>query len=512
MEPLLEILKSIGRPRLLVLGDLILDRYTWGNAERVSPEAPVLVLAADAQEARLGGASSVASLLRGLDAEVALAGVIGDDTDGQTVGRLLEEVGIDQGLVLADPARPTTTKERFIGRAASRHPHQILRVDHELCDTIPSVLEERLARSIIARLNEFQAVLVSDYKKGVCTPGLLRVTILAAKDLGLPVLIDPARITDYERYQGATLLVPNRAEAALATGQPKIGTPEDALAAARHLRKRFDTRAVIVKLDSDGMAVVSAEGGEVHIPTRPRDVHDVTGAGDMVLAVLGLTQASGIGLADAVRLANAAAGLEVQRLGVAPVTRGEIQSELAPRTSTVKSKPPATKFVSLDELEIMAESYRQERRSVVMTNGCFDLLHVGHATYLEEAARLGDVLVVAVNSDRSVRRLKGPSRPVIPQEDRARLLAALECVDHVLVFDEATPHELLRRIRPDVLVKGGTYTKEEVVGREVVASYGGRVCVTDAVPSVSTTKILAAIGQPHVSAEFRETEEFSCED
>jgi D-beta-D-heptose 7-phosphate kinase/D-beta-D-heptose 1-phosphate adenosyltransferase len=495
MHALVNILNGLGHPRLLVLGDLILDRYTWGHAERVSPEASVLILSADREEVRLGGAASVASLLRGLDAEVALAGIVGDDANGAVVRRLLGEGRIDQELVLTDPSRPTTTKERFVGRKASRFAHQILRVDHETCQPIRYSLEEQLAQGIIARLNDFQAVLVSDYQKGVCTPGLLRVVIQATKDRGLSVLVDPARIADYQRYQGATLLVPNRAEAAFAIGQATINTTEEAMAAARHLRKHTEAQAAIVKLDSDGMVYALADGQTEHIATRPRDVHDVTGAGDMVLAVLGLAQAEGVCLDDAIRLANVAAGLEVQRLGVALVAREEIETDLTEKLVAKNAKRQAPKFVTLDEMEALANAYRQQRRSIVLTNGCFDLLHVGHVRSLEQAARLGDILIAAVNSDRSVRELKGSDRPVICQDDRAQLLASLACVDHVLTFDEPTPQELVRRIRPDVLVKGGTYSKQEVVGHEFVESYGGQVVVTDAVPGVSTTNILAAVHQ-----------------
>jgi len=482
-----EALRHIGSPRVLVVGDLILDRYTWGNAQRVSPEAPVLVLNQDHEESRLGGAASVACLLRGLDAEVALAGVLGDDGEASILLKLLEDAKVQPLCILSDPARPTTTKQRLLGRCGGRHPHQMLRVDRELSAPLDPEQQARLAAAVTRRLEQFQVLLISDYAKGVCTPRLLETAIRAARERNIPVLVDPARIADYARYRGASLLAPNRTEAGLATGRT-IGTVDDALAAAETLRETCAARAVIVKLDRDGMVLVNAEGRQEHIPTTPREVHDVTGAGDMVLAMLGLTQAAGMPLAASIRLANVAAGIEVQRLGVAAVSRGEIQTELL-RASVFSPK----KLVTLDEMALLAESYRVAGRTIVLTNGCFDLLHVGHATYLEEASRLGDVLVVAVNSDRSVRELKGPDRPVIPEHDRAALLAALEVVDHVLVFDEDTPHQLLRRLRPDVLVKGGTYTAAEVVGREVVAGYGGRVCVTAQVESVSTTRILASV-------------------
>lgn len=501
------ILQSVGSPHILVVGDLILDRYTWGDVERVSPEAPVLVLDADSQEVRLGGAASVAALLRGLDVPVTLAGVLGDDPAAGVVRDLLDEVHVDHGLTLSNAGRPTTTKERFVGRAASRHPHHILRVDHETREPLSPEWSERLVRSILDRLAEHQALLISDYHKGVCTPQLLATVIAAARSRGLPVLVDPARIPDYSRYRGATLLAPNRTEAALASGRP-IRRPDDALDAGRRLCQTCGVEAAVVKLDSDGMVVTYANGSGQHVPTRSRPVHDVTGAGDMVLGVLGLCQAAGVPLVESVRLANVAAGLEVERFGVAPVRRDEILAELgiaesvrgglsqfsSDENGTVPLRSAhLPKRVTLDDLVKLAQAYRRTGETMVFTNGCFDLLHVGHVAYLEQASKLGDVLVVAVNSDRSVRAIKGPHRPILSQDDRAAMLAALECVDHVLIFDDETPRELLRCLHPDVLVKGGTYRREDVIGREVVESYGGRVAVTGSTPSVSTTAIVDAI-------------------
>ncbi len=492
MADLAGILQRLAAPRMLVVGDLILDRYVWGEAERVSPEAPVLVLRSDRQEARLGGAASVAGLLRGLDVEVVLAGVVGDDVGGHTLRRLLTEDRIDVSTVRLDPDRPTTTKERFIGRTANRSAsggHQILRVDYEVREPLSSELERQLADAAFACLAECQALLIADYHKGVCTPTLLSQLIGAARDRGIPVLVDPARTADFSRYAGATVLVPNRLEAEWGTGR-KIRTSADAVAAARDLLAQYAPQAIVLKLDREGMVVARRDEEPIVFPTRPRDVYDVTGAGDMVLAMLGLCLASGIDLPTAIPLANTAAGLEVERLGVVPVTRSEICAELqrAPHSLT-------DKLVTADQMERLAEQYRRQGKSVVFTNGCFDLLHVGHVNYLLDAAQLGDILVVAVNSDASVRRLKGADRPVISQDSRAALLAALACVDHVLGFAEDTPHTLLRQIRPDVLVKGGTYRVEEVVGRETVEEYGGRVCVVGCVEGVSTTEILDSIQQ-----------------
>lgn len=396
---------NVAGKRILVFGDLILDRYTWGNAERISPEAPIPVLAADEREVRPGGAASVAAsvaaLLRGLAAQVAVAGVVGRDVDGRVVRRLIEEADVDQRLVVDDSGRPTTCKERFVGRAAGRHPHQILRVDRESRAPLDRELEQHLGKSIVARLEEFDAVLVSDYDKGVCTARLLSEVIAGARALELPVIVDPARIGDYAKYRHATLLKPNRVEAELATGR-QIVTPDDAVDVGSALCETCDARAVVVTLDADGMALVQKDlvqkdlvqkdpvrrghSGEV-VSTRPRAVYDVTGAGDTVLAVLGLAvlglaQAGGLDLPEAVRLANVAAGLQVQRLGVAPVSWDEIQAELSPARGAEEQKT-----VTLDEMANLARAYRGAGQTVVFTNGCFDLLHAGHAAYLQEAAR-----------------------------------------------------------------------------------------------------------------------------
>ena len=486
-------IQKLGRPRLLVLGDIMLDRYTWGRAERISPEAPVMVMQAEACDVRLGGAGAVAGLLRGLEAEVALAGVVGEDQEGQTVRQLLEELAIGSRTVLTDGNRCTTLKERFLAQVEHRQAHQILRVDREQAQPLAPDLADFLFAEIERELPNVRAVLISDYAKGTCSPALLTRVIGQARQYGLPVLIDPARMSDYSRYRGATVLKPNRRETELATGCP-IRTSEDGLAAGRELVRRYALQAAIITLDAEGLVLATADGFAKHVPTQPRAVCDITGAGDMTLAALGLCLAAGWSLRESVRLANVAAGLEVERLGVVPVTRQEIADCLQQLDRRFQSdrRPEADgKLVTLDVMNALASAYRRDGKTVVFTNGCFDLLHIGHVTYLQQAAALGDVLVVAVNSDESVRRLKGPERPIVPQHERAALLAALACVDHVLIFEEATPHRLLECIRPDVLVKGGTTTA--VVGSEIVTSYGGAVRILDAVGDVSTTQIVTTI-------------------
>lgn len=494
MSDLISVFARLGRPRVLVLGDLILDRYTWGNAERVSQEAPVILLRSDKREVRLGGAANVCHMLRGLEAEVTCAGVVGADDEGRLVRRLLKEQGVDESLVLYDDQRPTTVKERFMGRAQGRHPHQILRVDTEVRDPLRPELMHELAERLLTGFEKYDVILISDYDKGVCQPRLLRQLIDAARSAGKPVIVDPIRGADYSRYRGATTMTPNRLEAELATGI-KIETADDAKRAAFKLCRELKLDLGIVTLDRDGMALVHPGGHGDVFPTKARAVYDITGAGDMVLAMIGICLGAGIDPADAIRLGNIAGGLEVEKVGCAAIPRTEIMQRLLAERSAA-----AGKIVPLDQLEQFIASHRATGERVVFTNGCFDLLHVGHVTYLQEAAQRGDVLVVAINTDASVKKLKGPTRPVIGEHDRAAMLAAMACVSYVTTFDADTPIELIERLRPDVLVKGGTYRPEEIVGYDFVTSYGGRVEVCSVVEGISTSNIVASLTKQNVPA------------
>lgn len=489
--------RRIGRSRILVVGDVILDRYITGAAERVSPEAAVLVLRAESDEVRLGGAASVAMLLRGLEAEVVLAGVVGDDPAAATVRKLCQEEGIDTSLVLTDGSRQTTVKERFLGSAWQRPGQQVLRVDHESREPLDARRAGELTEQVIARLAGVSAVLVSDYGKGVCTDRLLFPVIAAANRAGIPVLVDPARGAPLERYRGAQVLKANRVEAELLSKRERIVTPQDALQAAVQIREQGDFAAVIVTLDQDGCVLSQADGNSGVFATRARSVCDVTGAGDMFLAMLGLCVSAEMGWSEALPMANVASGLEVMRLGVSIVTRDELLASLSPKEATSFDK-----IVSDEEAARLAEQHRREGRRIVFTNGCFDLLHAGHVRCLQDIGRLGDVLFVAINSDDSVRKLKGPTRPVYSQGDRAALLAALSCVSHVLIFNDDTPHRLLHLLRPDVLAKGGTTGL--IVGCEVVESYGGKVLHLPQYGQSSTTNTVQRIRQrldePHIAA------------
>ncbi|ADV62339.1 D-alpha,beta-D-heptose 7-phosphate 1-kinase; D-beta-D-heptose 1-phosphate adenylyltransferase [Isosphaera pallida ATCC 43644] len=473
--------EGLGRPRILVLGDLILDRYIWGRAERISQEAPVPLLRADAREHRLGGAASVAAMLAALGAEVGLMAGVGNDAEARVVRDLLSASGVrDDHLVELDD-RPTTLKERYIGRAQDRHPQQMIRVDYEVRDPITQDALTRLLDQLDSAVAWADLALISDYDKGVCTPELLRALIERCRAAGIKVVADPIRSDDYAKYRGVHCMTPNRLEAQLATGM-SIRTPEDALEVGRRLVETLEMEAALVTLDRDGIAVVHADGRRAVLPTRPRQVYDITGAGDMVLAMVGLCLAEGADYDEAAALGNVAGGLEVERIGVATLTREDILRDLWEHCPRASAKRP-----ELPTLLREIERRRTSGQTIVFTNGCFDLLHVGHVRLLRQARALGDFLVVGLNSDLSVKRLKGPSRPILSERDRAEVLAALECVDAVVVFEEDTPLNLIESIQPDVLVKGGDYTLGQVVGRDVVEARGGRVELVPLVPGHSTT-------------------------
>jgi D-beta-D-heptose 7-phosphate kinase/D-beta-D-heptose 1-phosphate adenosyltransferase len=447
---LIDLVQRLGQPRVLVIGDVMLDRYIWGDAERISQEAPVILLRADKKEERLGGASSVATMLRALGAQVSLVGVVGADPDAARVRAILADMGVDLEGVLSDSSRPTTVKERYIGRAQHRHPQQMLRVDFETRQPVHGAVEHDLCAILLRKLRDADIVLISDYDKGVCSPALMSTIIAGAKAKGLRVLADPIRGKDYRKYRGCAAITPNRLEAGLATGRT-IENNDEALAAGRDLCAQLDLEAAIITLDKDGMALVRRDGTQHIYPTRPRQVYDITGAGDMVMSVLGLALAANADYGPAIQLANVAGGLEVEKIGVATVTREEILHDLI---HTPLDGLKGSKVRSLPQLLTELEIRRKNGQRIAFTNGCFDVLHAGHVQYLNEARAQADVLIVGLNSDSSVRGLKGDGRPVNPVEARAAVLAALQCVDYVSVFNDATPLALIQAIRPDVLVKG----------------------------------------------------------
>jgi D-beta-D-heptose 7-phosphate kinase/D-beta-D-heptose 1-phosphate adenosyltransferase len=484
MSDLIDLVQKLGQPHVLVVGDVMLDRYIWGNTERISQEAPVILLHADKREERLGGASSVATMLRALGARVALVGVVGADFDAARIRQLLTDQNVDAEGVITDRDRPSSVKERYIGRAQHRHPQQMLRVDYEARSAVSAPIEIRLGQALANQLPKADIVLISDYDKGVCTPRLLANVIASARARGLRVLVDPIRGDNYSRYRGCSAMTPNRLEAGLATGRTLHDTIQ-AVEAAAQLQNQLDMEAAIVTLDKDGMALVHRDGRRQVFPTRPRQVYDITGAGDMVLSVLGMALAAGADYDAAIRLANIAGGLEVEKIGVATVSRDEILRDLL-RNGPSGNQKIVARLMLCQEID----SRRRLGQRVAFTNGCFDVLHAGHIQCLQEARAQADLLVVGLNSDASVRGLKGPGRPINPVEARATVLAGLQAVDFVTVFDEPTPLALIEALRPDVLVKGAEYRKAEVVGADVVEAYGGRVHLAPLRQGFSTTKLL----------------------
>ena len=478
-------LSRLGSIRALVVGDLMLDEYVWGKTERISPEAPVQVVDVAREDLRLGGAGNVINNLVTLGCQVHVASVLGDDGDGRRLRGMLMEKGVVADGVLLAPGRTTSRKTRIL---ASNQ--QMLRIDRESREPISPDQEGQLAAYVAMIAGDCQVILISDYLKGVLTEGLLQRIIALGRERGVPVVVDP-KGSDYCKYRGATLLTPNRKEAQTASG---ISIVDEASLnrAGRKLRENLDLEALVLTRSEEGMSLFYRAGQEIHLPTEAREVYDVSGAGDTVLAVLGVGLGGGLALHEAARLSNVAAGVVVGKVGTSTVTPEEIL-EVVGR----QHQDTDLKIKQRDTLMVLLNDKRERGKTIVFTNGCFDLLHVGHVKYLQKARQLGDLLVLGLNSDVSIRRLKGPKRPLIGEEERAHILAALDCIDYVVIFDEDTPLELISALRPHVLVKGGDYTPEGVVGKEIVESYGGRVELIQFVDGKSTTNIIEKILQEY---------------
>lgn len=463
--------------RVLVAGDLMLDRYWHGATSRISPEAPVPVVRVEGIEERIGGAGNVALNIAALGAGAEVLGYCGADEAGTGLTGLLEQAGIDCRVERV-AGLPTITKLRVL----SRH-QQLIRLDFEqgFHGVDPAVLTARFA----ARLPEVQAVVLSDYGKG--TLHHIRPLIEAARAAGKPILIDP-KGGDFDKYRGATLITPNRAEFEAVAGPCR---DDDELAAkARHLAERLDLDALLITRGEQGMTLVRRDAPDLHLPARAKEVYDVTGAGDTVIAVLAAGLAAGLALAEATPLANLAAGLVVGKLGTASVGLEELAQAL-PGGPTQRRGA-----IALSDLLPILDAARRQGERIVATNGCFDILHPGHIRYLREARALGDRLVVLVNGDASVRRLKGPERPIHPLAHRMEMLAALAAVDWVVPFEDDTPRAAIGHILPDVLVKGGDYADiGAIAGHDLVLAHGGEVKLLSFVDGYSTTRLIETLRQ-----------------
>ena len=480
---LIPILSSFAGNRVLCVGDLILDCYISGEVERISPEAPVPVLRIGNEKEMLGGVGNVARNLAGLGGSLSLVALIGNDRAGDAVKDQIAMLGNTETFLVVEDGRPTAIKTRYLAGN-----QQILRADRELIGQVPLETGDEIISGAKAEIKNHCALVLSDYGKGVLQAGRAGELIQASKDVGVPVIVDP-KGADYGIYAGADLVTPNRKELAEATGMA-VNSVGAATEAATGLMRQHGFGAVLVTMSGDGMVLVT-DHTSLHVPANAREVFDVSGAGDTVVATLAGALAAGAGLADAVRLANVAAGIVVGKVGTAAVYMTEVVAALH-HQEIFRAE---AKVMTWDESRDRADIWRRQNLKVGFTNGCFDLLHPGHVSLLAQARAACDRLVVGVNSDASVTRLKGEGRPVQSEVGRATVLASLSSVDLVVIFAEDTPLELIETLRPDVLIKGADYTKADVVGAEEVEGWGGRVHLADLEPGHSTTATIQYLSE-----------------
>jgi len=480
-------LADLADQTVLVVGDVMLDEFVYGEVSRISPEAPTPVIACKRSELMVGGAGNVARNLVSLGTRCIFVGVTGDDDAGRALADALSGNELIEARLVVDRGRQTTRKVRFVSEHHSVH---MLRADWEHAAAIDARAEDALIAHVVAALPRTGAVVLSDYAKGALTPRVVRAVIAAANKAGKPIIVDP-KGRDYSIYKGATLITPNRQELADAT-HTSAGSDVEIAQAAGELREALGARAVLVTRSEAGMTLVG-EGASVHVPAYPVRVRDVSGAGDTVVAVLSAMLAMNADFESAMRAANAAAAVVVGKRGTATLSVAELRSRILPAATLAPEEKIVFDWAVLDD---HLGDWKRQGLRVGFTNGCFDLLHPGHVRLLAAARAACDRLVLGLNSDASVTRLKGAGRPVQDAQARAEVLAALEAVDLVVVFEEDTPLELIRRVKPTVLVKGGDYTRETVVGHEIVEAEGGEVVLVDLVPGHSTTSMVERSRNP----------------
>ncbi len=459
-------------PNILVIGDLMVDHYVWGKCDRISPEAPVQVVNVKDESNRLGGACNVAANLISLGAKVSLCGVIGNDDAGKWMIKELDRLHINiQNIIPAN--RPTTKKSRILISN-----QQVLRVDREENLSISNEMQEEILNNLSSKIKNFDAIILSDYNKGLLEENLTRKIIKIARSENVMILVDPKGV-DYSKYKNATLLTPNKLEAMQATNI-KITDDKSLQDSMQKIKQMCNLDICLVTLSEEGIAILDNKK-LYKSPTIAREVYDVTGAGDTVIAALGFGLSNGLDIYKACEFANAAAAVVVGKVGSATASMSEIISFMH------NGAYLDSKILTFDELKIILPTLSD--RKVVFTNGCFDILHRGHISYLQKAKELGDVLIIGLNSDSSVKKLKGESRPIHNQDDRATILSALECVDYVIIFDEETPRELVKFIKPDILTKGADYEGKEVIGSE----FAKEVVLLEFIQGKSTTNIIEKI-------------------
>lgn len=472
-------IKDIERKKILVIGDIMLDIYYEGDIERISPEAPVPVFKYKSERYVPGGAANVAANLIAAGQDVSVLSIVGEDSNGLKLLETLSSMGVNTDMILKTD-RPTTSKTRFL----ANNNQQVMRSDTERVEDISETVEESIIDTMRYGLGNFDIVVISDYKKGLLTKRITQSAIKLAGEKGIRVIAD-IKDNGGGKYNGVYLLKPNRKELSELTGK-KLDSVEDVEKAARELMDEASCEYVLVTLGAQGMMLVGRD--EINsIPTYSREVFDVTGAGDTAIAYLAVSLANCIEIKEAMRIANIASGIEVGKVGTSHVSIDEVQAFLDDDSVTIEIDCAGKLHHRNDALDLRNSL---KGKTVVFTNGCFDILHVGHVRYLNEARKLGDVLIVGINSDASVKRLKGDTRPINGLNDRMEVLAALSCVDHVIPFEDNTPYELISDIQPDTLVKGGDYRPENVVGRDIVEAKGGKVVIIPFVEGKSTTSVI----------------------
>lgn len=484
LSHLAQLVEQLPNAKVLCIGDVMLDRFVYGSVTRISPEAPIPIIRVERESAMLGGAGNVARNATALGASVRFLSLVGDDLPGREV---MEYVANDKGVepyIQIERNRPTTIKTRYIAGG-----QQLLRSDNETTATLAASTISNLSALAAQLAPDVSAIILSDYGKGVLHGDVVAATIAAARKAGKPVIVDP-KGTDYSIYRGATVVTPNRAEAQAATGID-IQSDEDAIAAATKIITECGIENVLLTRSQDGMTLVTSKGEATHLPTEAREVFDVSGAGDTVVACLASAIAGGASLSDAARIANVAAGIVVGKIGTAVVYPDELISVLHHHDLMIGE----AKLMPLDRMVDRVERWRRKGYKVGFTNGCFDLLHPGHLSLLQQARSNCDRLIVGLNSDASVKRLKGEARPVQSEAARAAVLGSLETISGVVIFGEDTPITVIEALKPDILVKGADYTIDKVVGADIVQGYGGKVVLANLADGFSTTSTIARINQ-----------------
>ena len=479
---LLPLLENLPDHRVLCVGDVMLDRFVYGQVERISPEAPIPVLHIQRETTTLGGAGNVVRNIVALGGHVDMVGIVGKDAGGYELATLLGELPNVTSHLVTDTSRPTTLKTRYIADG-----QQLLRADHEINAPSSATIEQKTLQRAEGSMESCDVVILSDYAKGVLTNNVVAALIAAGRAKNKRVLIDP-KGRDFSRYRGAFMLTPNRRELAEATGKT-IRTVAEAESAARELIAAYDLGGVLAKLGGDGVCLVMKDEAAQHFHTTAREVYDVSGAGDTVVATMALALAEGITPADSAALANSAGSLVVGKIGTAVATREELAQELLHD----QSRQSEEKIMLPAHAADIAERWRKQGLKVGFTNGVFDLLHPGHLSLIRQARAQCDRLIIGLNSDASVKRLKGESRPVQNENARAAVLASLADIDAVVIFTEDTPFSLIQTLRPALLVKGADYKREQVVGGDLVENWGGQIVLAQLVEGQSTTATIARL-------------------